>query len=163
MRCWGWFDDNKMADWMFIAGEWTIRLNKNPVPGGCFKDERQKWQKLACFKGWQTALRSPDPLPCQHWRESGSVVSSASSVHSCSWQHSPSAWWSSRLLPSCVCVHGANLRSCLVHVWLFLCDSSDGLEELWGFSLYFWDDLVYKSSAPLMKVTKTGSTVHIIL
>lgn len=65
MRCWGWFDDNKMADWMFIAGEWTIRLNKNPVPGGCFKDERQKWQKLACFKGWQTALRSPDPLPCQ--------------------------------------------------------------------------------------------------
>lgn len=33
------------------------------------------------------------------------------------------------LLPSCVCVHGANLRPCLVHIWLLLCDTPDALEE----------------------------------
>lgn len=137
MICWGWFDDNIMADWQFIVGERTIRLKKNPVPGCCFKDERQKWPKLARFKRWQAALSWPAAMPA--WHESSSIVSSASSVHSCSWQQSPSAWWSSRLLPSCVCIHGANLRPCLGHVWLILCDTPDSSEELRGFSLYFFE------------------------
>lgn len=50
-----------MSDGMFTAGDNTIRLKKDLR----FKDERQKWLKLAFFKGWQAALRSPDALPCQ--------------------------------------------------------------------------------------------------
>lgn len=135
MLCWGWFDNIKMADWMFIAGERTIRLNQVPVPGGRFQRWQAEMAEAGAFQRVADCPRQSRPSALPAWRESGSVVSSASSVHSCSWQHSPSAWWSSCLLPSCVCVHGANLRPRLVHVWLILSDTPDGLAELWGFIL----------------------------
>lgn len=57
-----------------ISG-WTFK-------GVCFKDENQKSQKLVCFKGllrgWQTALWSPNLLPCQagvKWTLVGSACS----------------------------------------------------------------------------------------
>lgn len=58
-----------MPDQIFPEGENTHFMFKNLGGGTCFKDQNQKPQKLICFKGaaagWQTALWSPSPLPCQ--------------------------------------------------------------------------------------------------
>lgn len=61
-------DENKIPDQTVTGGENT-HLRLGTFKGVCFKDENQKSQKLVCFKGllrgWQPALWSPNPLPCQ--------------------------------------------------------------------------------------------------
>lgn len=125
MLCWSWFNNIKMADWMFIAGGSLIRLNKKPVPGGCFRDERQKWQKLACFKGWHTALRSPDPLPCLFCPQ---LFMATQPLHLV-------------ILALCCQVVFVFMVLICAHVWYmsgyFSVTSPDVLEELWGSGLYF--------------------------
>lgn len=150
MLCWSRFNNIKTADWMFIAGGSLIRLNKKPVPGGRFRDERQKWQKLARLKGWQTALRGPDPLPCLFCPQLFMATQPRRSVIRA-------------LRCQVVFVFVVLICPCLLHVWLLLSDTPGVLEELGGSGLYVFK-MIYRSSASfeLMKVTQTGRNVHII-
>lgn len=80
--------------------------------------EAGSFQRVAdsSLQFWRTAM------PAGH--ESSSMVSSASSIcPQLLMATQPRRLVILLFLPSCVCVHGANLRPCLVHIWHVLCDT----------------------------------------
>lgn len=126
MLCWSRFNNIKTADWMFIAGGSLIRLNKKACARGLF----QRWEAEMAEVG---AFERVADSPPRSWPTAMPLLSTV--VHG---NTAPALGDPRSSLPSCVCVRGANLRPCLLHVWLLLSDTPDVLEELWGSGLCFF-------------------------